>query len=191
VCKEKEMTEAEKREKRAEALLEKCIKLLQDEGIPVSSRIQGVIINPGIRSRFGSCRKVTAGKNTDAGRNKDGGRGAAYRIELSSRLMEAADRDIETVLLHELLHTCPQCMNHGSLWKSHAARLNEKYGYQIKATSRYEDFGLNNPGSRETVKYRIVCTGCGLEMTRKRRCSLVENIDRYRCGKCGERLKIR
>ena len=85
---------------RAEALLKKCRKLLKEEGISASDNIGELTVNPRIRSRFGSCRKLAD---------------RSFRIELSSRILEGSDRDVETVLLHELLHTCPRCMNHGKL----------------------------------------------------------------------------
>ena len=47
-------------------------------------------------------------------------------------------------------------------------------------------------GEAEYMKnYRIVCRECGMEIIRRRRCKLVENTDRYRCGKCGGKLEIR
>ena len=170
---------------RAENLLQECMEMLRKEGIPVSEHILGIVINPRIRSRFGSCRRVEE-------RNKRGRviKTAGYRIELSRHMMDCGDEDIKTILFHELLHTCPRCMNHGRTWKTYADHLNKKYGLNIKTTARYSDFGMEEPAGREEVKYRIVCQSCGQELARKRRCSLVENTDRYRCGKCGGMLKI-
>lgn len=173
--------EEKKRQERAEQLLEKCRELLQSEKIPVCEGIIGLKINDGIRSRFGSCRKVQGVKKMNP----------EFEIEISGRMMNADDRAIETVLLHELIHTCYGCMNHGKRWKQYAGKLNQKYGYEIKPSSRYEAFGLKDPGSREEIHYRIVCMNCGMEITRKRRCPLVVNTDRYRCGKCGGKLEIR
>lgn len=160
--------------KRAAVLLERCRKIMREEKIPVSEKINKLTVNGRVRSRFGKCTKTAMG----------------YDIELSGYLMDADDTAIETVILHELLHTCPKCLNHGKLWKAYAEKLNRKYGYQIAATSSYSSIGLKDPGSRETVKYMITCTRCGAEFPRKRKCSLVENVDRYRCGKCGGKLEI-
>ena len=160
--------------RRSEWLLEKCRNILREEKIPASENIQKLTINERVRSRFGKCTK----------------KGSCYEIELSGHLMGADDTVIETVILHELLHTCPRCLNHGKLWKSYAEKLNRKYGYRITATSSYNSMGLKDPGSREPVKYLVKCTKCGTEFPRKRMCSLVENVDRYRCGKCGGKLEI-
>ena len=168
------MKEQKQQEKRAAVLLQKCRNMLREEGIPASERITKLTLNYRVRSRFGKCTKMAAG----------------YEIELSGRLMDAEDSVIETVILHELLHTCPRCLNHGKLWKAYAEKLNRKYGYCIRSATTYESLGLENPGSREQVKYLIICRNCGAQYPRKRRCSLVENVDRYRCGKCGGKLEI-
>ena len=168
------MKEQIQQEKRAAVLLQKCRNILREEGIPASDRITKLTVNYRVRSRFGRCVRT----------------GQEYEIELSGRLLEAEDRVIETVILHELLHTCPRCLNHGTLWKAYAEKLNRKYGYHIRPTTTYESLGLKDPGSREAVKYLVVCRNCGARYPRKRRCSLVENVDRYRCGKCGGKLEI-
>ena len=160
--------------KRTEELLQKCRRILREEHIPVTEHPIDLTINSRVRSRFGKCTKT----------------GNRYSIELSGYLMETEDRTVETVLLHELLHTCPGCLNHGKRWKAHAEKVNQKYGYNITATTSYEKMGMADPGSRETVKYLVKCSSCGLEIPRKRKCRLVENVDRYRCGKCGGKLKI-
>ena len=160
--------------KRVKELLEKSRQLLREEKIPASEKIKALKINHRIRSRFGRCIKTAGG----------------YEIELSGRMMAASDRDIETVLLHELLHTCPGCMNHGKRWAEYAAWINRKYGYKISTTTTYESLGLENPGSRESVRYMVRCKSCGAEYPRKRMCSLIRDVDRYRCGKCGGKLEI-
>ena len=98
--------EKDKRQERGERLLEKCKEILQKEKIPVCEKIKALKINDRIRSRFGSCRKVQSGQRDTE----------EYLIEVSGRLMESEDKTIETVLLHELLHTCYGCMNHGKRW---------------------------------------------------------------------------
>lgn len=160
--------------KRANRLFEGCQDLLRREKIPASQNLLPLRINPRAKSRFGCCRIV----------------GGAYQIEISTNMEMAADRDIETVLLHELLHTCPGCMNHGKLWKEYAARVNGTYGYKISSTSRYGDFGLKEPERKETARYLIRCRECGMEIRRKRRSRLVEYTDKYRCGKCGGKLDL-
>ena len=152
-----------------------CRDLLRKEGIPAAEKIKGPVVNHRVRSRFGRCMKTASG----------------YEIEVSSRVLACDVKQVETILLHELLHTCPNCMNHGVQWKQYAKQLNGKYGYRITSRTSYETLGIEDPGSRETIKYLVVCTGCGLEIQRKRRCRLTEHPEQYRCGKCGGTLEIR
>ena len=159
---------------RAGKLLKKCTGILKKEGIPVSENIGELVINSRAKARFGKCTNIKG----------------MYQIEVSSELFQLEDKPIETVILHELLHTCRGCMNHGKRWKQYAAVLNETYGYEITAKTSYEHLGLKTPESRESVKYMVVCCRCGAQFPRKRMCSLVENVDRYRCGKCGGNLEI-
>lgn len=165
----------EQNKKRTDALLMKCRSILKEEGIPAAENIEGPIINSRVRSWFGRCRKTESG----------------FVIEISSRLLDSSDKEIETVLIHELLHTCPGCMNHGRIWKKYAAYLNGKYGYMITGKTSYEKMGIENPGSRESVKYLVVCTKCGQEIPRRRMCPLVQHTEAYRCGKCGGKFEIR
>ncbi len=164
--------------KRAMDIFETCQRLLLEESIPISKNLAPLQINHRAKSRFGCCKKHP-------------GTGEVFQIEISKVMESAADREIEEVLLHELLHTCPGCMNHGERWKGYANYLNEKYGYRIKTSSSYSEFGLEKPESREQIHYRIVCKSCGMEIERKRRSKLVKNVKRYRCGKCGGKLEIR
>lgn len=161
-------------ENRADILLKKCREILKKEGIPASDNIADIVINRKAKSRFGKCT------------NKNG----IFQIEISSELLQLDDRKIETVILHELIHTCRGCMNHGKRWKAYAEVLNKKYGYEITIRTSYEHLGLKPPESKETVKYMVVCRSCGAQFPRKRMCRLVENVDRYRCGKCGGNLEI-
>lgn len=171
--------------KRAARLFDDCQMLLRQEGIPISDRVLPLKINTRAKSRFGCCKVVRQGGRT-AGLSQ-----SKFQIEISSAMADAADWDVKNVLLHELIHTCPGCMNHGKRWKLYADRINLKYGYGIKATSRYSDFGLEEPEKAEQAKYLIICKSCGMEIRRKRRSKLVENTDKYRCGKCGGALEIR
>lgn len=164
--------------------LKKLFKEVQQEvrsiGIPISRNVYGPVVNTRTRARLGCCRaeKKPLAQTT-------------YTIEISATVLDAPDHDIKEIIAHELLHTCRDCMNHGKKWKEYAALLERAYGYKITRTRSYESLGLKAPEQRETdYRYRLVCTGCGAEILRKRRCKVVENPGSYRCGKCGGTLKI-
>ena len=69
-----------------------------------------------------------------------------YYIEISYRLVDdaASDKALKETILHELCHTVDGCMNHQKKWKETVAKLNERYGYNIKTADTAADKGLES-----------------------------------------------
>jgi len=115
-------------------------------------------------------------------------RNGEYYININRTLLDTRNSEdgLVNTLLHELLHTCPGCMDHGARWKKYAAMVYSKYGYNVKRTSDEEEKGVTtgNFNRKETdYKYLIYCEKCGkLVASRKRRCDLTENPGLYRHG---------
>lgn len=137
--------------------------------VPVSDKIlPGVQVNARAKRRLGCCFF----------------RQGAYTIEVSAGILQSPALLKET-LLHELLHTCPGCRDHGPLWKRYAEIVNQALGTSIQRTVKVE--GLP-PLRREEVKYALRCQSCGREIKRMRMCKAVKTPWRYRCL-CGGKLK--
>ena len=155
-----------------DALLARVIGQARALRIPVSAEISpNVILNSRATGRFGCCVR------------KNG----RFTIELSSRMLGAEEKAVMQTLAHEVLHTCWGCSNHGTRWKGYAARMNAAYGYEIARTDSCERLGV--PDTKK-VRYVLVCTRCGSQITRSRRSPLVDHPERYRC-RCGGRLERR
>ncbi len=155
-------------------LLTAVKKEASDIGIPISGKISShVSVNTRAKSRFGSC-------------TKQNGR---FVIELSSMLLDAPEKSCRQTIAHELIHTCPGCMDHGERFMYYAARMNNAYGYDIKRTNSVEEMGVNYDRT-EDAKFIITCRKCGKEFSRLRRSTLTDNPSRYRC-KCGGELYVR
>lgn len=138
--------------------------------IPVSNKIAPEVrVNSRAKRRLGCCYA------------QDGG----YVIEVSAGLLEDRER-LRQTLVHELLHTCPGCRNHGERWKSYARRVNEAWGMEIRRLAPAE--GPTEPLRREKVKYILQCTRCGREFPRSRMSKAVKYPGRYRCP-CGGALR--
>jgi predicted SprT family Zn-dependent metalloprotease len=148
-------------------------------GIPISTSIEDIIINTRAKSRFGACK---------AKKNKLGIK--KFTIEISEEVLECETKDLAAIIIHELLHTCKGCFNHGNKWKLYCEQVEQKLGYKITRTTKYEDLGLERPKEKEEIKYLVKCSGCGAEFPRKRMCNLVKTPERYRCGKCGNILYL-
>lgn len=141
-------------------------------GIPVSSKIDPKVrVNRRARTRFGCCVQ------------KNG----RYYIEIAEQLLDAKEQAVRQVLVHEVLHSCRGCANHGLKWKDYAARMNEAYGYDVTRTDTFEKLGIPD---RRPVKYLVECQSCGKQIPRMKRSPLVEHPERYRCS-CGGTLVVR
>lgn len=127
------------------------------------------------RSNFGVCEY-----NTDYD---------YYCIKINKMLAgdKIGDKLTRSVILHELIHTCEGCQNHGDLFNEYAARLNEKYAYTI---SQYVDL----PESKTALGFEIVaeCPECGEKYYFKKRSKFVKVAGAgYECV-CGcKTFKIR
>lgn len=154
-------------------LLAEVMKQARAAGVPISDEINSkVVVNYRATTRFGRCTLTAKG----------------YTIELSDRLKNAPEISCRQTIAHELIHTCRGCMNHGSLFKQYADRMNQAYGYHISRANNCEEMGVDDP--RDHARYVIVCEKCGNEIKRNRRSSLVDDPSGYLC-KCGGTLKLK
>ena len=152
---------------------------LRSIGIPISKDIEDIVINTRAKSRFGAC-KINKGS---FGKRK-------FIIEISSEVLSCETKELSNIIVHELLHTCKGCFNHGKKWKLYCNEVERSLGYRITRTQKYEDIGLEKPVDKEQIKYIVKCSGCGAEFPRKRLCNIVRNPEKYKCGKCGNILYL-
>ena len=127
-------------------------------------------INTRAKKRWGQCKALGHGY---------------YSINISVRLLADDIDDIatKTTILHELLHTCKGCMNHGKEWQRLADKVNRAYGYNIKRCTSCEEKGIEKEDEPE-AKYIIGCPCCGTKWEYVRMTKAVQNPRRYLCGKC-------
>lgn len=152
-----------------------CKQKLAAIGIEVGT-VQAIKVNTRSK-RWGGCTKLPNG---------------AYDIEISSMLVDDStdDKAVENTMMHELLHTCKGCMNHGSTWKKLADKVNDVYGYNIRRTSAVEEMGISENIIKEKYKYSIVCKKCGRTSYRMRTGNIIKHPEFYRC-KCGGDIEIK
>ena len=161
-------------------IAKKCLQIVDDCGIEYGN-IRRFEVNHRAKNRFGQCRR----------RNDEFG--VYYTINISSFILgdETDEREVESTVIHEILHSCDGCMNHGEKWKGYANIVRKKYGYNIERTGSFEDFGLKKDDV-VTFRYILRCTDCRNEFKRNRMSKVIQNPGRYRCGACGgmlERIK--
>jgi predicted SprT family Zn-dependent metalloprotease len=160
--------------------LNQLLQLVIDEaralGIPVSRQISPSLhINNRTKARFGGCKKVKGILH------------CTYQIEISKVLLEAETISIKQILAHEVLHSCPSSMNHGTAWKNNCQKMEKAYGYKLERTSTYKKLGIEDPRGLKNYRYIIECNQCGQKIYRQRKSPLTDTTHKYRC-RCGGKL---
>lgn len=159
---------------------EECMGELDSVGIPYHqpSRMK---VNTRAQKRWGQCRLLPDGH---------------YEINISSRLLKSGSEEaLKRVLMHELIHTCDGCMNHGALWKYYAEIVRRGLGYPITRTNTAAELGLpvmaetTTARRSESYKHRFVCEKCGAVVMRKRESNFTRHYREYRCARCGGRFR--
>lgn len=120
-----------------------------------------------------------------------------YTIEISGVLLHESVPEItmKYVVIHELLHTCKGCMNHGDKWKKLVEKVNAAYGYTISSNpyshERKDMDGVDTAkAAMEAPKHKFVCNGCGLIVNRYRESRFTKNPERFHCGRCGAKFTV-
>lgn len=163
-------------EKRLYKLMREAVDELHRIGIYPSDHIVSISENHRAKKRLGCCRKIV-----------QGGR-CVFTLEISSQLQEETDKKIKEVILHELLHTCRDCLNHGKRWKELAEQVNRKYGYTIKRTSESDRTAAAE--AERNSRYKLICRSCGNVGYRIRKSRVIVHPEDYKCAKCGGKITV-
>lgn len=147
-------------------------KICEELNIPIGC-VKTVKENSRLSSTWGRCRKVTQ---------------CTYEIEIKSRLLkdDVPHEVLMNTMLHELIHTCKNCMNHGEVFKRYAARLN-KVGWDIQTYVSEAEYKAV-PSDPVIYRYRVICNGCGEVWNYSKRGAVVRSLQRNphsctcRCG---------
>ena len=126
----------------------------------------------------------------------------SFIVRVSRRLLvNGSDNDVKNTLIHELIHTMPNCFDHGYHFKRMADKVNSAYSrYHISRTNGCEGFEnskalLDDKVSR--AKYIFKCS-CGATATFLRRNTCVNiimsgypNGQWVRCRACGHKNEFK
>ena len=158
----------------------KCMSLLDDIDIEYGD-IKVWKVNTRAKSRWGQCKMLPTG---------------GYEININADLLDErnSEEGLENTIIHELLHSCEGCMNHGETWNNLAEIVRYNYGYEIKRTSSAEDKGVvfqrvSKPREASHTEYILRCCNCGCEIHRERMSKAIQHPENYRCGRCHGRLE--
>lgn len=157
-----------------------CLAELDSIGVTCYSRyIASITVNNRLSRALGRCVR------------KNG----VFYIELARKsVAEGVDVNfIKNIIMYELIHTMPNCWNHGPVFQNYARIINRGLGYHVSTTETIENMmvaGVKPLIKSEVAKYALVCRKCGKEVAyRQRWCDLTANPGNYRHGGCGGDLK--
>lgn len=159
-----------KMQDRLNRIFNECYKQLQDIGIPLGKVGKVVLVHK--FSLWGRCVNLLD----------------EYKIEIDSLLMKPKyERGLRTVIMHELLHTCPNCITHSKEWKQYAKIVTDTCGYSINVTDDYYQLGISTKDYIRYLqpKYAFECLNCGLVVAKSRACHMTKHYVLYRCSSCG------
>lgn len=156
-------------------LIENCLLELDKTGIKYGN-VTKWKINTRAKKRWGQCRVLPDEKG--------------FEISISKRLLDdnVPDKSAKSTIIHELLHTCKGCRDHGTEWKKLASVVNSELGYNIKRCTSAAEQGIFEENTVKQAKYAVRCLKCGKIYERERKSKLIKNPHRYRCGVCGGKL---
>lgn len=158
--------------KNLQKLFKECKEELDNINIKYGC-IEEITINTRAKKRWGQC-KITL--DSQYWKNK------IFSINISSRLLQddITDEACKNTIMHEILHTCEHCFNHGSEWKRIADLINDYYAfYNIKRTTSSEEKGINEDIEKKESKYILRCTKCGKLFYKNRICDSVRYPELY------------
>lgn len=144
--------------------------------IPFNEVSSLINISKRATKRYGNCKYI---KDYDY-----------YEITISEFLLadEVPVQSIKNTLMHELLHTCDDCMNHGTEWKKLAEIVNNAgLGYEIKRTTSRKEKGLSEIEAKPAL-YTLQCQNCKTVWKRRKASKFVKYPNRYKCN-CGGTIK--
>ena len=162
------------------SLLLKALAICDKENIPYR-KITDITINKRLSKAWGRCIHHVEDDN--------------FTIELRTVIADeniTSENGIMSIILHEVIHTCEGCFNHGTLFNSYGERL-LKYGYDtMYATKSMEKLGVDREKCVNSMKYVCKCKKCGIIEGRQRMCKFVsepQNFTHKGCGGTFKRIK--
>lgn len=153
----------------------KVMEMLDVIDVPYGEVIEWKV-NTRAKARWGQACVL----KTVRGKNK-------YGININIDLLDERNpvEALQSTIAHELLHTCPKCMNHGELWKRHARLVNDCYPFlNIHTVSSAEEKKVVYQRPEVGPKYEIVCDGCGKKFYYRKHTYWMDTMTGCTCPTC-------
>lgn len=112
-----------------------------------------------------------------------------FTIKVSKYALNIDETAMRNTICHELIHTLPNCFNHGVNFKRCADIVNRKCGVCVLTKGCLNENGEQAKMERPTPKYVVTCKCCGHKYFHTRKCTAVAYPELYSCGHCGGKLE--
>ena len=113
-----------------------------------------------------------------------------FTIKVSKYALNIDETAMNAVICHELIHTLPNCFNHGATFKNCANIMNDTYGMCVLTKGCLDKNGKQAKMERPTPKYTITCNKCGNKGFHNRKCGVIAHPELYRCRYCNGELSV-
>lgn len=145
-------------------VVQECYNICDKLSIPYSQNIAEIKWNGRLRTCWGRCSRYQDGH---------------FEIHLNRRLEQSdvKNKKVKSVLLHEILHTCPGCYNHGKIWSKYAKTIKKATGIKINAMASAEQIGAER-------NYKVKCRNCKVSLYYAIK---PVNKEKNRCPICGSK----
>lgn len=160
---------------------EECLKDVKDAGIE-TGKILGIVCNKHLKRTWGRCKIEYDKDYPDEER-------FVFTIEINKQLLEEniEEMALKNTIVHEILHTCDDCFNHGAAWKEKADIMNNKYPkYNIKRLTTFSE--KNIEFDDRDFNYVLQCQSCGRKYGYYRMSKAIKNPHLANCW-CGGAIK--
>lgn len=145
-------------------------------------------ITPGKILGFSANNRLTACHGKTKCQRTKGTWDYTFTIEIAGFLLNDACplESLKNTVIHEILHTCEGCQNHGATWQRHARTINRKYGYSISTYADEKEIAATAQARLKAnpPKYTTVCNKCGFTEYSYRMSGFVRDPGRYLCPVC-------
>lgn len=164
-------------------LLSDARQICRDSSVPISESICPKVYLIDSHRTLGECC-------SKKGRPKSLPKDYDFVIRISSHCLEFKRPRLLNTMLHELLHSCPDCLNHGPKWREYAAILKARYGVNITRLAHLNEDErkiLHKGYIRKRItsyRFTLTCPGCGHEWHYKKASRAVKLHDKCECPIC-------
>lgn len=160
--------------------IKECLSIIDHIGIERKNAIYTVAISNRMTKTLGYCKRIKLKPLT-------------FQITISANHLLASDpQEVHDTIMHEVLHSMPECMNHGPKWQMYGKMIQKfepKYTIERLSTDpTYKQF------LQSISKYSISCKSCGWKISYQKRTKSINYLferkaiglpnTRYGCPLC-------